>query len=69
MATEVKHSHAPTFDARLTAGEFSLTLVGHYTTTPGLSAGGVTVFEYASDQDSKRRNELLAMRTIFLHWW
>ena len=40
MATEVKHGPNPTFDAEI-RGEFSLTLVGHSSTTPSLAAGGV----------------------------
>lgn len=68
MATEVKHGPNPRFDHEI-RGEFSLTLVGHYTTTPNLAAGGVTAVKYESDQDVKRRSELLAMRTIFLEWW
>jgi hypothetical protein len=68
MATEVKHGPNPTFDAEI-GGEFSLTLVGHHTTTPDLAAGGVTAVKYDSGQDGKRRAELLAMRTIFLEWW
>jgi len=27
------------------------------------------LLKYESDQDVKRRAELLAMRTIFLEWW
>jgi hypothetical protein len=69
MSTDVKHGLNPQFDAQLSGGEFSLTVVGHYTTTPGLSAGGVTEFKYESEQASKRSNELLSMRTIFLDWW
>ena len=68
MATEVKHGPNPTFNAEI-RGEFSLTLVGHQTTTPDLAAGGVTAVKYDSDQDGKRRAQLLAMRTIFLEWW
>jgi len=49
--------------------EYSLTLVGHYTTIEGWTAGGVTAFKYESDRDIKRRAELLGMRTIFLDWW
>lgn len=68
MATEVKHGPDPTFDAEI-RGEYSVTVVGHYTTTPDLAAGGVTAVKYESGQDGKRRSELLAMRTIFLEWW
>ena len=68
MATEVKHGPNPTFEAEI-RGKYSLTLAGHYTTTPNLAAGGATAVTYESRQDSKRRSELLAMRTIFLEWW
>jgi hypothetical protein len=68
MATEVKHGPSPTFDAEI-RDEYSVTVVGHYTTTPDLAAGGVTAVKYESGQDGKRRSELLAMRTIFLEWW
>jgi hypothetical protein len=69
VATEVKHGPDPTFDHEITGGEYGLTLVSHYTTTPGVAAGGVTAFTYASDRGVKRRAELLNMRTIFLEWW
>jgi hypothetical protein len=69
MATEVKHGPNPTFDHELSRGEYSATIVGHYTTTPGWTAGGVTAAKYESDQDAKRRAELLGTRTIFLEWW
>jgi hypothetical protein len=42
MATEVKHGPNPTFDHELSGGEYSVTMVGHYTTTPGWTAGGAT---------------------------
>jgi hypothetical protein len=68
MSTEVKHGPSPSFDADI-RGEYSVTVVGHYTTTQDLTAGGVTAFTYGSDQAAKRLNELLGMRTIFLEWW
>ena len=68
MATEVQHGPNPRFNAQ-TSGSFGLTIEGHYTATPDLAAGGVTASHYKSDRPAKRRNELLAMRTIFLHWW
>lgn len=67
--TEVKHGPNPKFSSQITGDPFGLTIVGHYTTTPDLDAGGVTTHQYASDRDEKRRAELLGMRTIFLHWW
>jgi hypothetical protein len=69
MTTEVKHGPNPTFEHQITGVEYSLTLVGHYTTTEGWTAAGVTAFKYESDRDIKRRAELLGMRTIFLDWW
>ncbi len=69
MATEVKHGPKPTFDALTKGDGYSVTIRGYYTTTPGLTAGGVTAFKYESSQSAKRRNELLGMRTIFLEWW
>ncbi|MDO8475979.1 MAG: hypothetical protein Q7W02_07215 [Candidatus Rokubacteria bacterium] len=65
MAIEVKHGPDPRFNHEI-RGEFSLTLVGYRTTTPGVAAGGIKDRKYDSDQDAKRRDELLAMRTIFL---
>jgi hypothetical protein len=35
MTTEVKHGPNPTFEHQITGVEYSLTLVGHYTTTEG----------------------------------
>lgn len=69
MSTEVVHGPNPTFDHQITDSEYSLKLVGHYTTTEGWTAGGVRAFEYASDREVKRRAELLGMRSIFLDWW
>jgi len=69
VTTEVVHGPSPEFEHELAGGEYSLTLVGHYTTTPGWTCGGVTEHEYESDQGAKRLNELLRMRSIFHHWW
>ncbi len=69
MSTEVKHGPNPTFNAQIKSDEYSVTVRGYYTTTPGLTAGGVPAFKYKSGQAAKRRNELLGMRTIFLEWW
>ena len=69
MTTEVVHGPGPEFEHEPAGGEYSLTLVGHYTTTPGWTCGGVTEHEYESDQGAKRLNELLGMRSIFHHWW
>ncbi len=44
MTTEVKHGPAPAFEQEI-RGEYSLTLVGHYTATPDMAAGGVTTFK------------------------
>jgi hypothetical protein len=69
MTTEVKHGRDPIFEHQTSGGAFSLTLVGHYTTTPDTTAGGVTEHKYESDREGKRRAELLGMRTIFHEWW
>lgn len=69
MATEVVHGSDPEFRNQVTGEPYGLTIVGRYTTTPDLTAGGVTGHAYSSGQDAKRRAELLGMRTIFLHWW
>lgn len=69
MATEVKHGPLPAFEAEISPGTFSATVVGHYTTTPNLAAAGVTHFNFKSDQPIKRRAELLALRSAFKHWF
>lgn len=70
MTTEVQHGPDPTFEHHIkTESSYGLTVVGYYTTTDGWTAGGVTTHQYASDRSGKRLNELLGMRTIFLHWW
>ena len=42
VTTEVVHGPSPEFEHEQAGGQYSLTLVGHYTTTPGWTAGGVT---------------------------
>ena len=69
MSTEVKHGAKPTFGANIMPGEYSVTIVGHYTDQPGLAAAGVTEFRWQSDQPMKRRAELLALRTAFRDWY
>jgi len=68
VSTEVKHGPDPNFQSTI-VGKFDLTMVCHRTTTPGLGAGGVTGFHYDSEQDAKRVDELLVMRTVFVDWW
>jgi hypothetical protein len=67
--TEVKHGPNPKFNHKITGDPYGLTVVGYYTAAEDWTAGGVTTHQYSSHQGAKRLNELLGMRTIFLHWW
>lgn len=69
MATEVRHGATPKFRAKLSPGRYTVTVVGRYTTTPGLTAAGVTSFRFNSKRPIKRQAELLGMRTAFLCWF
>jgi hypothetical protein len=69
MSTEVKHGVHPVFQSNVEPGEYSVTIVGHYTDRPGLAAAGVTEVKWQSDQPAKRRAELLALRTAFRDWY
>ncbi len=69
MATEVKHGPRPKFKATLQRGVYGVTIEGHYTTTPGLTAAGASGWTYESKRPAKRRAELLGMRTAFVHFF
>ena len=67
MATEVKHGPKPRFKARLQKdGSYTITIVGHYTKTDGLTAAGVTTYLFHSDRLDKQRAELLGLRSAFV---
>lgn len=65
MSTEAKHGPSPVFEHTLTPGEFSVKIVGHYTTEDGWAAAGVTEIQFNSDRPIKQRAELLALRSAF----
>ena len=70
MATVVRHGPHPRFrGVKLGRGWYTVTVVGHYTTTPGVTAAGVTTFRWNSKRAIKRQAELLGMRTAFLCWF
>ncbi len=69
MATEVRHGPHAAFDAPLSGGRFGIEIIGRYTRTLRLAAGGVTQVVWNSDRPEKRRNELLVLRTCFLEWF
>lgn len=71
MATEVKHGPKPKFRVKLQqpATGYSLTITGYYTTKDELAAAGVTEVRFNSEQETKRRAELLAMRSAFIGGW
>lgn len=68
MSTEVQHGPEPVFRAT-THGRFACEVVGRYTDTPNLGAGGVTTVEWDSARPEKRMAELLVLRTAFLDWF
>jgi len=68
-ATEVKHGEDAKFVARTTGTPFWCNVVGHYTTTPGCAAAGVTKYRFKSKDKQQVRAELLALRSGFLEWF
>ena len=44
-------------------------VLGHYTTTPGLTAAGIREVQWNSNRKGKRMAELLGMRSAFLCWF
>jgi len=68
--TEVKHGANPVFEKPVNRGDkFSCEVVAYSTSLPDWAAGGVTRYAFSSKNPSKRRAELLALRTCFLEWF
>jgi hypothetical protein len=67
--TEVKHGSNAVFDAPLTGGTFTCTVVGRYTKIQNCGAGGVTGYRFKSKDPEQQNGELLILRTAFLEWF
>ncbi len=48
---------------------FRVVVEGCYTKTPNLAEASVTKVDWHSENPEKRRNELLALRSAFKHWY
>src|SRR3990167_10038974 len=69
MATKVVHGAHPRFGVPLGRGWYRITITGHYTRINGLTVAGVTRARWNSTRKSKQQNELLGLRTAFLHFY
>jgi len=68
LETEVRHGESPKWSGP-TVGRYAVTVVGYYTDHPDLARAGVRKVEWQSDAQTKRRAEMLALRTAFLEWF